>query len=362
MDKIKLQKNHMRGVFYITLILVFIAQSNASAVDNAKKAADLMISEKKIEKEKEKAMIKYFIDEGNRLFADENYDAATEQFSRALEINPQSTDAKKGLKMVQNLMKEKQKIASPAAMAKKLLKNGQEKYRAKDFDGAVEDFQNALVLDYENMDVLDWLKRARRQSTLDKSRTDEHDVDKDTDVATQEKTVQEKRAMLEVEKAYQPPAKPERKPVEIEEIVSPEEEQVEKARQELMKKLQGKMVPAVSLTEADIRDVIRQLMDITGMTIVIDEGALAKVGGGSPLKITFSTVSELPLLEVLNIALRATELSYRVEPNYIWISTPEKLAKEDLVTRTYRLKYGVRRVRKVELEKFETKSSSGGGT
>jgi len=360
MHRIKFQKKRAASFFYAALIALFIAQSGAYALDEAKKAAELMVSEKRIEKEKEKALIKYFIDEGKRLFADENYDGATEQFSRALEIDPESTEAKKGLKGVRSKMEERQKIESPTVMANKLLRSGQEKYRAKDYEGAILDFQNALVLDYENKDILDWIKRARRQSVLDKAKTDEHDLGKDTTVATKEKTVQEKAAMLEVEKAYQPPPKPERKPVEIEEIVSPEEEKEERARQELMKRLQEKMVPAVSLADADIRDVIRQLMDITGVTIVIDEGALAKAGGGGPLKITFSTVNEMPLLEVLNIALKATDLSYRIEPNYIWISTPEKLAKENLVTRTYRLKYGVRRVRKVELQKFETKSGSGG--
>ena len=362
MHKIKFQKSRLVLLFYITLAIIFIAQSNANARDQAKKAAEMMVSEKKIEKEKEKAMLKYFTDEGKRLFADENYNAATEQFSRALEIDPENAEAKKGLKNVRAKMEGKTKIEAPSVMAERLLKSGQEKYRAKNYDGAMLDLQNALVLDYGNKDILDWIKRTRRQGGFDKARTDQKDLDKDTDLATQEKTVQEKTAMLDVEKAYHSPEKPERKPVEIEEIVSPEEEQAETARQELMKKLQAKMVPAVSLTDADIRDVIRQLMDITGMTIVIDEGALAKVGGGAPLKITFSTVSEMPLLEVLNIALRATDLSYRVEPNYIWISTPDKLTKENLVTKTYRLKYGVRRVRKVELEKFETKSSTGGSS
>ncbi len=362
MPTTKIQKRRAISLFYTALILLFVTQSNANAADDAKKAADLMISEKRIEKEKEKSMLKYFIDEGKGFLEAGNYDAATEQFSRALEIDSNSADAKRGLKSVQVKTGERQKIESPSVMAKKLLKSGQEKYRAKDFDGAILDFQNALVLDYENEDILEWLKRARRQGGMDKARADQKDLDKDTDLATQEKTVQEKTAMLEVEKAYLPPVKPERKPVEIEEIVSPEEEREEKARQALMKKLSEKMVPAVSLAEADIRDVIRQLMEITGVTIVIDEGALAKAGEGTPLKITFSTVNELPLLEVLNIALRATDLSYRVEPNYIWISTPEKLAKENLVTRTYRLKYGVRRVRKVGLKEFETKSSSDSGS
>lgn len=362
MPTTKFQRRRAILLLYAAAVLLFVTQSGANAADDAKKTADLMISEKRIEKEKEKSMLKYFIDEGKRFFADGNYDGATEQFSRALEINPDSADAKRGINTAQVKMGERRKTESPSVMAKKLLKSGQEKYRAKDFDGAVLDFQNALVLDYENEDILEWLKRTRRQGGMDKARMGQKDLDRDMNLATEEKTVQEKTAMLEVEKAYLPPVKPERKPVEIEEIISPEEERDEKARQALMKKLSEKMVPAVSLSEADIRDVIRQLMDITNVTIVIDEGALAKAGEGAPLKITFSTVSELPLLEVLNIALRATDLSYRVEPSYIWISTPDKLAKENLVTKTYRLKYGVRRVRKIELEKFEAKSSSDSGS
>ncbi len=345
-------------LFCIALAALFLVQVEAFAADDAKRAAELMISEKKIEQEKERALLKYFIDEGNRLLADENYDGATEQFTRALEIDPNNSEAKKGLKKIRQKMETEKRVSSPKEMAKKLQKSGEERYGRGDYTGAIDDFQNALILDYENKDTLEWIKKSRRRLSLEKAKTDDFDLDKDINVATKEKGVQEKKAMLELEKAYQPPAKPERKPVEIEEIISPEEEREEKARQELLDRLKQKMVPAVSLTDADIRDVIRQLMDITNVTIVIDEGALAKVAGGGPLKITFSTVNEMPLLEVLNIALRATELGYRVEPNYIWISTPEKLAKEDVVTRTYRLKYGVRRVRKVELKEFETKSSS----
>lgn len=358
MSKINLLKAAIL-IFYTTLAVILFLEIDAAA-DDAKRAAELMISEKKIEKEKERAMIKYFIDEGDRLLAGGDYDMAAEQYSRAMEIDSANYEAKNGIRNVRRKMEQVKKVESPAAMAGKLFKSGQDKYRSADYEGAIEDFQNALILDYENKDILEWLKKTRRRQTLDNTRTDTFDAEKDINVAAEEKTLHEKRAMLEVEKAYQPPEKPERKIVEIEEIISPEEEREERAKQELLNKLKQKMVPAVSLAEADIRDVIRQLMDITEVTIVIDEGALAKVSGGSQLKITFSTVNELPLLEVLNIALRATELSYRVEPNYIWISTPEKLAKEDLVTKTYRLKYGVRRVRRVELKEFETKTISSG--
>ena len=350
-----------KALIYFCVIFAFlvISQVAESASDDAKTAEELMVTEKKIEKEKESALIEYFYSEGQRFLEEENYGAAIEQFSRILQINPDYRKARAGIKKARRKLGKEKKSQSPKAMAKQLLKSGREKYRTKDYESALEDFQDALVLDYSNKDILEWIKRARRRKDLEEIKTEDRDLTRETEVADGRKGVQEKTAMLEVERAYFPPEKPERKPVEIEELSSPEEKRQEEARKKLLKKLREKMVPAVSLTDADIRDVIRQLMEITNVTIVIDEGALAKAVGEKPLKITFSTVTPMPLLEVLDIALRATALRYRVEPNYIWISTPEKLEEGDMVTRTYRLKHGVRRSRKVELREFETKS---GGT
>lgn len=361
MKKIKPVKEIMRLKISIPLFAVFVIFSivppAAHPRENAKKVEELMVVEKKIQKEKEKTLVEHFYSEGKRLLEEEDYEGAIDHFSRILEINPKHRGAQSGIRKIRRKMQEMRKIQSPEIMAKRLFRSGRIKYGNKDYAGAVEDFQDALVLDYTDRDVLEWLKRARRRKSLEQIDTEEKDLSRDTEIATREKEIQEKTAMLEVEAAYLPPEKPKRRPVEIDELISPEEEAGERARKELLKRLQKKMVPAVNLAEADIRDVIRQLMEITGVTIVIDEGALAEAVGEDPLKLTFSTVNPLPLLEILDIALRATELAYKVESNYIWISTPEKLAKEDMVTKTYRLKYGIRRVRKVELKEFVTKSS-----
>ena len=344
-------------IYLFTIFIIFIFNTPLLyPLEDPREVEELIVSEKEIEKEKEKALIEHFYNEGKRLLEEENCEAAIEQFSRILEIDPKHRGAKSGIKKVKRKLKERIRAESPEAIAKRLLKSGRVKYGRRDYEGAIEDFQDALVLDHTNKDVFEWLKRARRRQHLEEIETTERDLLRETEVATKRKEAQEKVAMLEVETAYLPPEKPERRPVEIEEMISPEEEREERARQELLKNLQEKMVPAVSLTEADIRDVIRQLMEVTGVTIVIDEGALAEAVGKEPLRITFGTVTPMPLLEVLDITLRATELAYRVEPNYIWISTPEKLEKENLVTRIYRLRYGVRRIRKVELKEFETTS------
>jgi len=341
----------------VFLFTTVFCNARSYSSDDAKEIEEYMKFNKEIEKEKEKTLIEHFYSEGKRLFKEGDYEEAIDQFSRILEVDPDHKGAKNHIKLIRRKVGEKKKMELPGEMAKKLLRSGRIKYNLKDYEGALEDLQDALVLDYSNDKILDWIKRARRRLHLEKAKKQQGDLEMETEVAQRNKEVQEKMAMLEVEQSYLPPKKPERKPVEIEEIVSPEEEAEEQSRRELLRDLRKKMVPAINLTDADIRDVIRQLMEITEVTIVIDEGALAGAAGSEPIRITFGTVNPLPLLEVLNIALRATELDYRVEPNYIWISTPEKLEKENLVTRTYRLRYGVRRIRKVELKEFETKSS-----
>jgi len=346
-----------RGIAAVCLVF-FAGAPSLYALTGAEQAEELMVTEKEILKEKEEAIIGHFYAEGERLLEEGSCEAAIDKFSRILEIDPKNKKARRGIKKAKDVLKRQKHEGSADVMAKKLLKDGKLKYAKRDYEGAIEDFQNALILDYSNKDVFEWLKKARHRQRLKESRDAEDDVIKETEAATQDKTVQERTAMLEVEKAYMPPEKPKREPVDIEEIISAEEEEQEKARRELLAGLQKKMVPAVSLTDADIRDVIRQLMEVTNVTIVIDEGALARTTGKDPLRLTFSTVTPMPLLEVLDIALRATELAYRVEPNYIWISTPEKLEKENMVTRTYRLRYGVRRIRKVELKEFESSSES----
>lgn len=358
----------MRRYIRMTCIVLFLAgiflgpPCLAITVDEVKDAEKGMIIDKKAAAAKEKAMLEEFYHAGERLMSENKYQEAMEQFMYVLEIDPQHGKAKSWVEKISQIVEsqaEKEKRASsPQAMANALLTHGKNCYRKGDYDAALKDFQNALTLDYENDEIFEWTKRTRRAMVIDEAKTEEKDNIREIEMAAAQKGAHEKSAMLEVEKAYLPPAKPERAPVEIEEVMSDEDAEGERARRELLEVLKKKMVPAVSLTDADIRDVIRQLMDVTGTTIIIDEGALAKAVGTQPLRVTFTTVTPMPLLELLDIALRATEMAYKVEPNYIWVSSKDKLSEENLVTRTYRLKFGVRRRRKVELKEFETTSSS----
>lgn len=167
------------------------------------------------------------------------------------------------------------------------------------------------------------------------------------------KKTQEEKMMLDVEKAYLPGPKVERLKEEEKEAPEEKKEREEaEARAELINQLNSITVPALSLTDADIRDVIRQLMNMTGVTIVMDESAINKVNPGGTIRVTFTTVNPMPLLELLELSLKTTALRYRVEPAYIWVSDKESLAKEELFTKTYKLKYGVRKIREVSLTEF----------
>ncbi|MFH1857266.1 MAG: hypothetical protein ABH836_08625 [Candidatus Omnitrophota bacterium] len=178
-------------------------------------------------------------------------------------------------------------------------------------------------------------------------------------IAQLRKEVQEQQLMLDVDKAYLPSSKVKRAEATQEETVDEKKEREDaEARAKVIEEMKKISVPALSLNDADIRDVIRQLMNMTGVTIVLDEVALNKVAGEGAVKVTFTTVTPIPLLALLELSLKTTGLNYRVEPTYIWISDRETLAKEELVTKTYKLKYGVRKMREVSLTEFGTGGTS----
>ena len=347
----------------VAVIMLLPVICLALSVEDVRSLEDAMISEMRAVDDEEKALIEHFYHEGEKYMSRDNHEMAAEQFSYLLEIDPSHQKAKSRMSKIRAI-KEKElareiKDSSPDEIARKLLKAGKKKHRKGDYEGAIEDFQNALILDVDDDEtIIEWLKRARRGKIVKEAEMDEEDNLRDIEAARAQKEAHEKRAMLEVERAYLPAEKPKKPEIEIEELISDEDLEDERARAKLLAELKAKSVPAVSLTDADIRDVIRQLMEITGVTIIIDEGALAKAVGSNVLRVTFTTVNAMPLLDLLEIALKATEMGYRVEPNYIWVSSKDKLSEEQLVTRTYRLKFGVRRRRKVELKDYSSDSSS----
>ncbi len=329
---------------------------------DASKLANEVTKEKKAKSSVEKEMFNFFYKEGTKCYKNGDYPAALGNFEKASEINPGNKDVTSYIKKInakmESMESQKKYESSDDYKIKSSILDGKVYLSEGEYEKALDSFGNVLNMDPNNKEASNFALKAKRALMSKGARTESKETKKDLGVTILEKEAVEQERMLDVDRAYLPPEKPVKRKIEVEEVVSDELTKEEEAKKKLLEELKTKIVPAVSLTDADIRDVIRQLMDMTGVTIVVDEKALAEINQGAALKLTFSTVSSMPLLDLLDIALKTSGLNYRIEPTYIWISTPAKLQSENLVTKTYKLKYGVRRIRKVELEKFETTSGS----
>jgi len=324
------------------------AESNEAI--EAKIIAKDLAKQKGIER---KALISELFGEGKKNYEAKNYETAMEFFQRILEIDPANKSAKHYI----NLCKEAMKKEIPETVTGSLVKRGKDNFKKKQYSAAIADFEAALASNPNDQEARLWLAKAKEYEGLyakkDAAIKQRKTLDVARNVSTKEKDAAEQSMMLQVDRGWLPPERLPREEMEIEEIISPEELAEQEAKKKLEEKMASVVVPAISITDADVQDLIRQLMEMTGVTIVLDERALAELTKEQPIRISLTTANPLPLLDVLNIAFKATELGYKVEPNYVWISNKATVAKEELVTRTYRLKYGVRKTRKVELTEFE---------
>lgn len=247
----------------------------------------------------------------------------------------------------------------PETVTDSLIKRGKDNYRKKQYSAAIADFETALASNPNDAEAGAWLAKAKEAESLygkkEAAIREGKTLKTARNVSATEKNTAEQAMMLQVDRSWLPPEKLPREEIEVEEIISPEELAEQEAKEKLEEKMASIVVPAISVTDADVRDLIRQLMEMTGVTIVLDERSLAELTKEQPIRISLSTAQPIPLLDLLDIAFKTTELGYKVEPNYVWVSDRATVSKEDLVTRTYRLKYGVRKTRKVELREFETK-------
>jgi type II secretory pathway component GspD/PulD (secretin) len=80
---------------------------------------------------------------------------------------------------------------------------------------------------------------------------------------------------------------------------------------------------------------------------VFPEAEAQPAEGQTSPRITID-LQDLPLIEALRVILRAKNLAYRMEENLIWLTTPERMAAEKLVTKIYSLLRAVTGVVEIE--------------
>jgi len=282
--------------------------------------------------------------QGIASFAIKDYKEALEEFNLAAALEPKDEMIRKYITLCEEKLQTFDKTALQRQRSRGLMKDAIKLMKENNFTAAKERLDVALKLD-PNSDKAKELLAANREA----------EISYQMRRAGEERQVLERNKMKQVEDAWLGPSETGSASQTYGNnnnfMVAGSEPPAD--AENLGERIRNIYVPSISLRDADVRDLIRQLMEMTGVTIVLDEAALARATEEAPIKLTFSTVNPLPLSDLLDIALRTTNLDYKVEKNYIWISSRDQVMQEDLETKTYRLKYGVRKFRKVELKEFE---------
>ena len=89
----------------------------------------------------------------------------------------------------------------------------------------------------------------------------------------------------------------------------------------------------LNFKEASLKGVVDLLAELTSLNIVIDTKEI-DVDELNSNHITFK-VTDMPLVQIIKAVLRFTDFDYLIEDNLIWITTKEKIRKEDIVMVVY---------------------------
>ncbi|MCK5306637.1 MAG: hypothetical protein KAJ66_05825 [Candidatus Omnitrophica bacterium] len=353
----------IRVLFVLTIVsLIAVLTVRGTAYGEVKgKAEDLakkLAERKQLRREESEILVEGRTQRGIYYFNKGYYHEAIQQFHLVLEMSPDNKKAKSYL----NKAIDKLQIA-----AKKHYNKGKAYYNKGYMQKCIDEmslipegypyYAEAREYIINAREVLTGGKvygiespKAGTQHVKDEMKR----MTKDKELVMLRKKAHEQKLMMDVERSYLPPER--REEIEEDDEITPEEiaeRKKEEAEERLRVKMNKNIVPALSLSDADIRDVIRELVKLTGVNIILNEGALKEASGGETLSISFTTVTPMALLDLLDIALKTTNLAYKVEPSYIWISDKTSIAEEKMVTRTYKLKYGVRSIRDVGLIQFD---------
>lgn len=350
------------SLFFI--ISLFYFSGNEAHADNgsaysgdfleARIIAEELAKQKKTES---KSLVSDLFNQAKKEYDSKNYETAQQMFERVVKLDPRNKAASRYIEMCRDAMMKE----VPDTVTGSLMKRGKINYQRAQYSAAVADFEAALAANPNDTEAQAWLVKAQKGEGLymrEKVTKEGYKYAvKERRVLKEEKDTAEQVALSDVDRGWLSPAPPAKEEVQVEEMISEAERAEQEAKQALVDKMRSIKVPAISVTEADIQDLIRQLMEMTGVTIVVDERELANLTKDQPIKISLSTVMPMPLLDILDIAFKTTQLSYKVEPTYVFVSSKKIINQEDLVVRTYKLKYPGRKTKEIKLKEFEVKEA-----
>jgi len=351
-----------------------------------------------------------YIGKGNQHLEQGRYRQAIAEFNRALLLNPDSKESKRGI------IKANQAIAARSAVpdiasieVDRLdyhLTKGTEHYDAEKYDEAVAEWQKVLQIDIENKlarSLIDAANRAKVDLLIEKGHdeffaahygeaialweeaqkivpespvlrdliydaTVAHQavITKKMDDASYLQTL-EMQAFLRKKGILPEGVYPDGiRHKDISEKPAPREAKGFGAKEAILKELAQPV--AFEFDCEPLRDVLAFLTTITGINILVDEDIFTEFGYfedcyGTPVdrEEIFITihVNDLPLESALNGMFRQHGLGFSIERDFIYISTPDVLrgsSFEQLETRFYHIKDTSR----LSLPKLEASGTSGG--
>ncbi len=266
---------------------------------------------------------------GKAYFDEREYLEAIEEFKKAEALMPRhkfTEDAQSYIARAQRNLARATK-ETKAARIQSLITEGQSYYAAKEYDKAKSTWEKILVLDPYSHQATALIERANVAVWQ---------AEKDSVEAR--KRIEEKARILDVSRSQlsEPYEKRASEKPELDMLASSVAGKNKEAIRDILGKGASQKV-SLDFKEADLRDVIRQLHEWTGVNIVLDESVLDAVDPTITIYLT-----EVSLIDALEYIMKSKGLAYRVEKDVIFITTPEKLeAEEKMETRIYHLRKGL---------------------
>jgi tetratricopeptide (TPR) repeat protein len=276
-----------------------------------------VVRDLKVDKEKVSVLLK----EGHRLYRDGKYVEAGQSFRKILEINPNNGYASKLLRLCRQQLIYK---------GKKYLQE------LGDDDTALAYFAAAKEILPEKTEDIDTLVSGielRREGSKERA------IDKRSDV-------EKSKMLLDVDKTWLKSS--------IKNLNDPAEKEKMFAASDDFNSRINKKIRAIDFNNASLRDVLKNLSELTGVNIILDENALV---GVMPEGLTVY-LTDVSLGDAIEIILRSSGLRYRVEKNYILVTTPDKLKDENMSMKVYNVQDIIGRLYDFSAEALENQNAS----
>ena len=290
--------------------------------------------------------------EGRRAYGDRDFEKAREAFAKALEVEPGNEVAQRYLKRTEQTAalarkyrgeeaarsearaeerERRKKERKQESAVDELLREGRDYFLFDEFDEAITAWSKVIGLtvpaDRKHSLARAWIQVAQISK-----------VQRRRQAAWRVKARDVSAALMELEEKWvKKRPKTRAKDVEVDnKIVSADRRALQRAAQESV---------SLDFKNAHIRNVLSYLQQVSGVNIVLNEAIFPReeVGMGSaegPSPRVSLHLTDIPLIEALDLMLRTKGLAYRLEENIIWITTPEEIGLGAMQTRTYELPAG----------------------